>query len=215
MNDVIRVLLADDHPALRMGIRVLLDQAPDVEVVAEAGSGEDALALIESLRPDVAVLDCQLPGLGGVEVAQEMARRELPVRVLALSAYDYEQYVGGMLAAGAVGYLLKEEAPGVILAAVRGAARGTRLWTAKQVERARRWQEEVESLWGALTEREREVLALITQGKTDKEIAQVLEISKKTVGNHVSSILDKLRVSSRTEAALWAVRAGFVEQSSG
>lgn len=204
MNDVTRVLLADDHPALRMGIRVLLDQAPDVEVVAEAGSGEEALALIEALQPDVAVLDCQLPGMGGVEVAQEIARRDLPVRVLALSAYDYEQYVQGMLAAGAVGYLLKEEAPDAILAAVRGAARGTRLWTANQVARARRWREEVKERWEHLTGRERDILLLVVAGCSNRGIARELGISEKTVEYHVTNLLGKLNVASRAEAIVWA-----------
>ncbi len=99
--------------------------------------------LIKALQPDVAVLDCLLPGIEGAEVAREIRRRALPVRVVALSAYDDERYVWGMLEAGAAGYLLKEEASETILAAVRGAARGTRLWTAKQVARAQRWQEDI------------------------------------------------------------------------
>ncbi|MGQ9718066.1 MAG: response regulator, partial [Anaerolineae bacterium] len=122
MSKAIRVLLADDHPILRLGLRVLLDQAPDVEVVGEAENGEEALTLIEALVPDVAVLDCQLPGLEGTRVALEIQRRGLPVRVLALSAYDDERYVRGMLEAGAAGYLLKDEAPEMIVVAVRAAA---------------------------------------------------------------------------------------------
>jgi len=208
MGEVIRVLLADDHPALRMGIRVLLDQAPDVEVVGEAESGEEALALIEALAPDVAVLDCQLPGMGGVEVAQEMARRGLAVRVLALSAYDYEQYVQGMLAAGAVGYLLKEEAPGVILAAVRGAARGEGYFSPKVVVKVTAWARRERP--GGLTEREMEVLRLAAQGLSNKEIAQTLSISARTADFHVSNILKKLGAASRVEAAVWAKERGIV-----
>jgi len=123
-SPTIRVVLVDDHPALRLGLRLLLDQAPDIEVVGEAATGDEALALIEASMPDVAVIDCLLPGMSGVEVAAGLRERDLPVRVLALSAYDSEHYVRGMLKAGVVGYLLKEEAPGVIVAAVRGAARG-------------------------------------------------------------------------------------------
>ncbi len=211
MEEAIRVLLADDHPTLRMGIRALLDQAPDVEVVAETGDGEEALALIEALEPDVAVLDCRLPGLSGVEVAQEITRRGLPVRVLALSAYDYEQYVEGMLAAGAVGYLLKEEAPGVILAAVRGAARGEGYFSPKVAARAEAWTRG-ERLAG-LTEREMEVLRLVARGETNVSIAQELGISEKTVEKHLTAIFTKLGVASRVDAAVWAVQAGLVGKS--
>ena len=209
MTKTIRVLLADDHPTLRLGLRVLLDQAPDVEVVGEAEEGEEALAQIEALQPDVAVLDCKLPGLSGMEVAAAIVSKGLPVRVLALSAYDDERYLQGMLKAGAVGYLLKEEAPPNIVAAVRAAARGEQRWTADQLARARRWQEEVEAMWERLTEREREVLALVAERKSNKEIAQTLSVSERTVEFHMSNILDKLRLSSRVEAAVWAKEHGF------
>jgi len=209
VSKVIGVLLADDHPTLRLGLRVLLDQAPDVEVVGEAENGEEVLALIEALVPDVAVLDCQLPVLEGTEVAQEIRQRGLPVQVLALSAYDDERYVRGMLEAGAVGYLLKDEAPETIVAAVRAAARGERLWTAEQFARAQRWREEVEERWNALTEREREVLALVTAGKSNKEIAQTLSITVRTVEFHVGNVLGKLGLTSRVEAAVWAKEHGL------
>ena len=209
MSKVIGVLLADDHPTLRLGLRVLLDQAPDVEVVGEAENGEEVLALIEALVPDVAVLDCQLPVLEGTEVAQEIRQRGLPVQVLALSAYDDERYVRGMLEAGAVGYLLKDEAPETIVAAVRAAARGERLWTAEQFARAQRWREEVEERWNALTEREREVLALVTAGKSNKEIAQTLSITVRTVEFHVGNVLGKLGLASRVEAVVWAKEHGL------
>ena len=120
----IRVLLADDHPALMIGLRVLLDRAPDVEVVSETEDGPSALAAVKALAPDVAVLDCQLPGMSGAQVAAEIQRRGLPTRVLALSAYTDDRFIYAMLEAGAVGYLLKEEAPGTIVQAVRAAARG-------------------------------------------------------------------------------------------
>ncbi len=203
MTDVIRVLLADDHPTLRVGLRVLLDQAPDIEVVGEADTGAETLARLEMLQPDVVVLDCQLPDMEGPEVAREMRRRGLEVQILALSGYDDDRYLQGMWVAGAVGYLLKSEAPNAIVAAVQAAARGASFWTAAQTDRIRDWQAEVEQRWNALTEREREVLALVAAGKSNKEIAQTLEVTERTVEFHVGNVLGKLGVGSRVEAAVW------------
>ena len=210
MAEVIRVVLADDHPALRVGLRVLLEQAPDVVVVGETGDGREALAQIEALQPEVAVLDCELPGMAGAEVAAEIQRRGLPTRVLALSAYDDTRYLYRMWGAGALGYMLKSEAPGVLVAAVRAAARREPIWTAEQLTRVRRWQEAVEQQWQALTEREREVLALVAQGLSSKEIALLLCLTVRTVDFHVGHILEKLGVGSRLEAVVWAKDHGFV-----
>jgi len=205
----IRVLLADDHPALRVGLRVLLEQAPGVEVVAETGDGVQALEQIVALEPDVAVLDCRLPGLPGTEVAAQVRRRGLATRILALSTYSDEQYVRGMLAAGAVGYLLKEDAPGVIVAAVQAAAQG-RAWLSPAVAAV------VAALARSdhpspqdLTEREREVLRLVAQGRTNKEIALSLGIAERTVEFHITNLLAKLRLASRVEAAVWATEHGL------
>lgn len=200
----IRVLLADDHPALRVGLRVLLEQASDVEVVAEAGDGREALEMIEALRPDVAVLDCQLPEMEGTEVAAEIRRRGLQTRVLALSAYRDERYVRGMLAAGAVGYLLKEEAPRVIVAAVQAAAGGEGWFSPEVAAKVEAWARGERSEQAVLTERELEVLRLVAKGRSNKEIAQALKVAERTVEFHVSNILSKLSVASRVEAAVWA-----------
>jgi DNA-binding NarL/FixJ family response regulator len=204
MTDTIRVLLADDHPTLRVGLRVLLEQAPDIEVVGEANSGEEALAQIEALQPDVVVLDCQLPDIEGPEVAREIQRRGWSTRVLALSAYTDEAYVRGMLGAEAVGYLLKNEAPEVIVAAVRKAARGEGYFSPPVVAKISAWARGEEPQPDELTERELEVLRLVARGLTNKEIAHVLQIKERTVEFHVTNILAKLGVASRVEAAVWA-----------
>ncbi|MGQ9804214.1 MAG: response regulator [Anaerolineae bacterium] len=202
MSKAIRVLLADDHPILRLGLRVLLDQAPDVEVVGEAENGEEALTLIEALVPDVAVLDCQLPGIEGTQVALEIQRRGLPVRVLALSAYDDERYVRGMLEAGAAGYLLKDEAPEMIVVAVRAAAQGEGWFSARVAAQVAAWARGERP--AGLTEREMEVLRLVAEGLSNKEIAQALNVTVRTVEFHVSNALGKLGLTSRVEAAVWA-----------
>ena len=137
----IRVVLADDHPALRVGLRVLLDREADIRVVAEADDGSAALDVTAALSPDVIVLDCQLPGLDGVAVAAEIRRRALATHVLALSAYDDDRYIAEMYQAGAAGYLLKSEAPGEIVSAVRYIAQGGELWSAHQLARADRWRD--------------------------------------------------------------------------
>lgn len=203
-SGVIRVLLADDHPALRMGLRVLLDRAVDITVVGEASDGEAAKVLLESLQPDVAVLDCQLPGIDGVALTAWLRETGQPTRVVALSAYDDDRYMAGMLEAGALGYLLKNEAPGSIVAAVRAAAQGSSLWTGDQTARTERWRSEVARVRESLTEREAEVLHHLANGLSNKEIAQALSITLRTTDFHVSNILRKLGALSRVEAALWA-----------
>jgi len=214
MGKVIRVLLVDDHPPLRVGLRVLLNRAPDVEVVAEAGSGQDALALIESHQPDVVVLDCQLPDMDGVGAATEVQQRGLPVKVLALSAYADDPYVQGMMAAGAVGYLLKEEAPGAIVDAVRAAARGEERFSPTVAARMAAWarEETLAPPIADLTGREREVLQWLVKGWNNQRIAKELGISERTVRFHLRNAYDKIDVNSRTEAAVWAVRQGLEGQ---
>lgn len=203
-QESIRVLLADDHPALRVGLRVLLDREAGITVVGEADDAAMTLSLVAELAPDVVVLDCQLPGRDGVLVAAEVLRRKPALYVLALSAYDDDRYLAGMLRAGASGYLLKNEAPGQIASAVRRVAQGRRLWSPDQLARAIRWEAEVAQVRGSLTERELEVLALIVRGLSNKEIAQQLVVTVRTVDFHVSNILHKLGVVSRVEAAVWA-----------
>jgi DNA-binding NarL/FixJ family response regulator len=202
------VLLADDHPALRVGLRVLLDRAPDIEVVGETGDGLETLAQIEALCPDVVVLDCELPGMPGAEVAEQVRRRGLQTRVLALSAYSDERYVHGMLGAGAAGYVLKEEAPEIIAEAVRAAVRGEAYFSPPVAARAAAWARG--ELPGGLTERELEVLQLPADGLSNKEIAQALSVTVRTANFHVGNILHKLGAISRVEAFVWAKDHGVV-----
>jgi DNA-binding NarL/FixJ family response regulator len=128
-----RIVVADDHAVVRAGIRSILQQSLDIEMVGEAGNGMEALRLVEELSPDVLVLDMEMPGMGGVDVARRLKAARSPVRILALSAYDDEQYVYGLLTSGAAGYLLKEEAPTTLIDAVRGISSGARGWISTRV----------------------------------------------------------------------------------
>jgi DNA-binding NarL/FixJ family response regulator len=206
----IRVVLVDDHPVTRGGIRELLDKAVDIEVVGEAGDGQEALRQVEDLSPDVLLLDMEMPGMKGVEVARQLQAATSPVRVLALSAYDDVEYIRGVLSSGAAGYLTKEEVPQTIVEAVRGVARGEQGWLSRRVaaQMAAWAQEELERT--DLTKRELEVLALVVEGKTNQEIGRALGISDKTVEKHLEGIFGKLGVASRVAAAVQAVRDGLV-----
>jgi DNA-binding NarL/FixJ family response regulator len=212
-NTMIRVVLVDDHPALRMGLRIVLEQAPDMQVAAEAGSGQEALALIQALRPDVAVLDCQLPDMPGSQAALELRRLGLATRVLALSANTDDAAIRGMVEAGAVGYLLKEEAPAVIVDAVRAAARGEGRWSAAVASRLAAWavRPAASEAKADLTSREQEVVRLLASGWDNQRIGQELRISEHTVRFHLRNIREKIGVQTRTEAAVWAVRSGLAE----
>lgn len=205
----IRVVLVDDHPLAREGLRNLLDKAIDIEVVGEADNGMEALGLVETLKPDVLVLDMEMPGLSGLEVAQQLKSAKSSVRVLALSAHNDKAYIMGLLANGAAGYLVKEEMLQTIVEAVRGVARGEQGWLSRQVSaQISTWTQETQT--NSLTPRELEVLALVVEGKTNQEIGLALGISEKTVEKHLVNVFAKLAVSSRVEAAVYAVREGLV-----
>lgn len=206
----IRVVLADDHPVVRTGIRALLERAPDILIVAEAENGSEVLNLVEKFTPDVLVLDIEMPQLSGVEVAQQIKARRLPVRILALSAYAEEHYVNKILLSGASGYLIKDEAPHMIIEAVRGIAMGEEGWMSRRAVAKLNAHARNNDANSELTPREKQVLALVVGGKTNQEIALSLTISESTVEKHVGALLTKLNVSSRVEAAVQAVRKGWV-----
>ncbi len=227
-EEQIRVVLADDHPVVREGIRNLLERASDVVVVTEASDGEEALRLAEELAPDVLLLDMEMPGarpepfdyaqdkpaewVTGVEVARRLRAAGSPVRVLALSGYDDEQYIFGLLEAGAAGYLLKDEATKAIVAAVRGVARGEAGWLSRPVaEKVMRRMREGTEESCPLTERELDVLRLLAQGRTNAHIAQELAVRERTVAFHVENLLEKLGVGNRTQAVVEGIRRGWLK----
>jgi len=206
--DSIRVILADDHPVVRSGIRAELDGADGIEVVGEASSGDEAIRLVEELRPDVLVSDVVMPGMDGVEVARLLREKHPELRILAPSAYDENAFVFGLLSAGAMGYVLKEEALDTIVEAIRAASRGES-WLSPRVA-AKVMKRGIGTEEVPLTERELEVLRLMAKGLSNKGIASELFISERTVKFHISNILSKLGVFSRTEAVLYAIRRGWV-----
>lgn len=209
---LLRVVLADDHPVMRSGIRVLLETAPDIAVVGEAGGGIEALRLVVDLVPDVLLLDMEMPDLSGVEVARQLKAAGSPVRILALSAYDDGHYILELLAIGASGYLTKEEAPEAIIDAVRGVARGEEGWLSRRAAASiAAWTRRDQAGSALLTERETEVMHLLARGWTNNHIAEELNLSERTVRFHLRNIYDKLGVDSRGEAIAWAFREGLVQ----
>ena len=207
----IRVFLVDDHPVVRSGIRGLLEKAVDIEMVGEASTGEEALRIIEETHPDVLLLDMELPDMQGTQVAQLTQQRYPKVKILALSAHDDSVYVRELLQLGAAGYLMKDEASEAIVDAVRGVAQGEQGWISRRIAaQMTSWMQAGSPDQMKLTDRELEVLRLIVQGKTNQAIANELNISEKTVEKYVGAIFIKLNVTSRVEAAVYAVRDGLV-----
>ncbi len=208
----IRVVLADDHPIVRTGIRTMLAKASDIIVVAEVGNGPDVLVLLAEIAPDVLLLDMEMPGFSGVEVAQKLKAANSKVKVLALSAHDDEVYVHSLLSNGAAGYLTKEEAPELIIEAVRGIARGEKGWISRRAAaQMSSWTRQQSAEPTGLTEREMQVLQQAATGKTNREIASALGITGKTVEKHMGGVFEKLHVSSRVEAVMLAIKRGWID----
>ena len=205
----VRVLITDDHSVVRQGLRMFLSLDPELEVVGEAANGEEALRMARDLSPDVVLMDLVMPVMDGIS-ATGAIRSELPdVEVIALTSVLEDASVTGAVRAGAIGYLMKDTEAEELGRAIKAAAEG-RVYLAP--EAAARLMREVRTPESpeALTERETEVLQLLARGKANKQIATSLYVTEKTVKAHVSSILAKLGVNSRTQAALYAVRAGVV-----
>jgi DNA-binding NarL/FixJ family response regulator len=211
----IRIVLADDHVMVRQGIRQFLEEAGDVEVVAEAGDGAEAVRAVEAHQPDVAVLDIRMPGVTGVEATRQIKARFPQVRVLVLTAYDDDPYVFALLQAGADGYVLKTASGDELVRAVRTVHGGRTALSpeiaAKVVRQATSGRPEgAADQVEPLTDREIEVLRLAARGLTNRAIGHELGISHRTVQGHLANIYGKMGVNSRTEAVTEALRRGWI-----
>ncbi|HLV37653.1 MAG TPA: response regulator transcription factor [Spirillospora sp.] len=206
----IRILIVDDHAVVRQGLRMFLDLDSDLEVIGEAENGQEAVRLAHELLPDVILMDLLMPVMNGIDAITAIKQALPDVEIIALTSVLEDSSVVGAVRAGAIGYLLKDTKADELIRAIKAAAAGQVQLSPQAAARLMREVRAPESP-EALTERETEVLRLIGSGRSNKEIALALTIGEKTVKTHVSNILSKLGVSSRTQAALHAVRIGLVE----
>ena len=213
---MIRILLCDDHAVIRRGLRLLLEQQDDFEVVGEASDGREAVNLAEALKPDIAVLDITMPNLNGIEAARQISAKQLGTAIIVLSMHADESFVLKALKAGARGYVLKEAPESELIKAVRVLAEGKSFFS-PAVSRmlvedyVRHLQDkDLEDSYELLTAREREILQLIAEAKSNKDIASILNLSLYTVETHRSNIMEKLNLHSVPELILYAVRKGVI-----
>jgi DNA-binding NarL/FixJ family response regulator len=213
---MIRILLADDQSLFREALRMLISSQPDLEVIGEAANGAEAVKLADSFRPNVVLMDLQMPVMNGVAATRQLHSTQPDCHVIALTTFDGDEYIFDCLRAGAVGYLLKDAPSENLFAAIRAAARGESflqpsVTTRVLAEFTRLSDQPVASvtLVEPLSDREHEILRLIAKGSTNREIAEALFITEGTVKNHVTNILSKLDVRDRTQAALKARELGF------
>ena len=211
-----RIILADDHAVMRRGLRLVLEEQKDFEVVGEANDGREAIALAESLKPDVAVLDITMPNMNGIEAARQIGAKQPGVAIVVLSMHSDEGYVLRALKAGARGYLLKESPEADFIQAIRSVSQGKAFFS-PAVSRMlvedyiRQLQDkDVEDSYELLTQRERELLQLIAEGKSNKDVANMLNSSLYTVETHRGNIMEKLNLHSVPELILYAVRKGVI-----
>jgi len=214
-SPAIRVLLVDDHTILREGVRALLAGEREIVVVGEAGDGREALEKVETLRPDIVLMDMVMPGMNGLEATTLIKQRHSEVKVLILSMYDDDEYVQQVIQAGASGYLLKGMAADDLVLAIREVHAGSSFLNpavaAKLIEDyVRRVRGDVDAAGDLLTAREREVLKLIAEGNTNQEIADALHLSRKTVESHRANIMRKLDLHDVTELVKYALRTGLI-----
>jgi DNA-binding NarL/FixJ family response regulator len=210
-NKTTSVVLADDHESVRKGIRGLLDKAPDIVIVGEANDGREALRTVKELEPDVLLLDIEMPGLNGIEVARKLKQNGGEnIKILVLSAYDDQEYIREVLASGASGYIIKGEAPKWIVEAVRGVARGEKGWVSPRVAQKIRTMKKSRDDEMILTYREIEILRLIAQGFTLGDIRKQLDIDPELMERQLKTVMKKLGVSTNEEAVAIAASEGWI-----
>src|SRR4051794_17143227 len=213
---MIRVIVADDHGVVRKGVRFLLQQEPDIDVVAEAEDGREALRLTNELRPHVLIIDIAMPHLNGIDAAAQITKVNPAIGVVVLSMYSDEEFLIRALNAGAKGYLLKDSAEPDLVRAVRSVAQGKTFFSPDishmlLEDYMRRLQQEgIQDSYGLLTEREREVLQLLAEGKSNKEAAQLLSVSLHTVETHRSNFMQKLGLHNTAEIVIYAMRKRII-----
>jgi DNA-binding NarL/FixJ family response regulator len=217
----IRVLIADDHAILREGLRALLSTTADIDVIGEAADGHEAIERVRALRPDVVIMDAAMPGLGGLEATLELRRTDPDIKIVVLTQYEDREYIRRFLQAGVSGYLLKKSAGKELASAIRAASRGGLVLDPEVAKEALR--EPVpqtgpgaggSSRYDALTDREKQVLKLVAEGRSNKEVAELLDISVKTAMSHREHIMEKLGLHSRTELIKFALREGVISLES-
>ncbi len=225
MSNPIKILIIDDHPLFRQGIRWTLESADDIEVIGEAENGQEALKLTERLNPDVVLVDINLPGLNGLEVARVIKRRDPRIGIIVLSVYEDDEQLFQAIKVGAAAYSSKDVHPDELLLFIREVAQGRYMINdavlakpnvASRVlhqfrELAATEDEHTSALFAPLTSREIEILDCIARGLSNKEIANELSISGQTVKNHITSILSKLQVNDRTMAVIYAIKMGWIK----
>ena len=208
---MISVIIVDDHVVVRKGLRLLLEQQPDITVVGEGGDGEQAIGLAADLLPDVALLDLLMPKVDGVTAVREIKRITPSTQVIVLTSYHEDDQIFGVIKAGALSYLLKDTSPEELVAAVRGAVQGeSKLHPMVAARVLREVQQRDHSPLAELTPREVDVLTLIARGRSNYEIANALGVGERTVKTHVSNILSKLHLADRTQAAIYALQQRLV-----
>lgn len=205
-----RIILVDDHEVVRLGLKSLLERHPQFEVIGEAGNAKEALEIVERLLPDVVLMDIRLPGTSGIEVCEEIIKKFPEIRVIMLTSYAEDDMLFSAIRAGASGYVLKQIGAEDLVKAIEAVGRGEALLDSAVTQRVfqevrRAVKEEESSAFSSLSQQEKHVLLLVSEGRTNREIAKALFLGEGTVRNYVSSILSKLGVSNRAEAAAYAV----------
>lgn len=213
MNNRIKILLVDDHTIMRDGIKALLSIHDDIEIVGEASEGKEAINMAQDLTPDVVIMDIAMPGMDGLEATRRLIKRNPRIKVLVLTQHDNKEYIFSTIKAGAAGFVTKKALGSELVSAIRAVHSGDSFLypsAAKTLIEHYRYQAEKTEPYDALTAREREILKLIAEGHTSREIANMLFISVKTVVGHRTKIMEKLDLHNRTELIKYAMRKGLV-----